>query len=173
MVLYGKSCGDDLIMNEYIKSTCDIFIPVYVKLFNIIFVLVCWNYYLNNKKVDKKDPQNYRPITILSCMGKLFTSVLNFRLNNFLENYLLLHENQFGFRKEYSTIGRIFALHLIIELLRLKQKKTLFCGFIIFAKAFDNVWRPGLCSKLVKHSVNGNMYKKNCKCVQQYKISYC
>ena len=27
----GKSCGDDLIMNEYIKSTCEIFMPVYVK----------------------------------------------------------------------------------------------------------------------------------------------
>jgi hypothetical protein len=64
-------------------------------------ILVCWNYYLNNKKVDKKDPQNYRPITILSYMGKLCTSVSNFRLSNFFENYLLLHENQFGFRKEY------------------------------------------------------------------------
>ena len=37
MVKNGKSCGDDLIMNEYIKSTCEIFMPVYVKLFNIIF----------------------------------------------------------------------------------------------------------------------------------------
>jgi len=88
-------------------------------------------------------------------MGKLFTSVLNFRLNNFLKNYLLLHENQFRLRKEYSTIDSIFALHLIIELLRLKRKKNLFCGFIDFAKAFDTVWRPGLWSKLVKHSVNG------------------
>jgi hypothetical protein len=56
-------------------------------------------------------------------MGKLCTSVSNFRLSNFFENYLLLHENQFGFRKEYSTIDSNFALHFIIELLRLKRKK--------------------------------------------------
>jgi hypothetical protein len=41
------------------------------------------------KSFFKKDPQNYRPITILSCMGKLFTSVLNLRLSNFLKNYLI------------------------------------------------------------------------------------
>jgi hypothetical protein len=122
-------------MNEYIKSTCEIVMPVYVKLFNIIFdsgnVPESWlvgnilPLYKNNG--DKKDPQNYRPITILSCMGKLFTSVLNLRLSNFLKNYLLLHENDFGFRKEYSTIDSNFALHFIIELLRLKRKKPFLC----------------------------------------------
>ena len=39
---------------------------------------------LYNNKGDPTLPENYRPITILSCMGKLFTAILN-TLNNFLE----------------------------------------------------------------------------------------
>ena len=161
----GKACGDDHIINEYIKSTSELFMPVYVKLFNIVLDSGCvpdlWlvgniiPFYKN--KGDQLDPQNYRPITILSCMGKLFTSVLNFRLSTFLEEFLLLNENQFGFRKGYSTIDSIFVLHLLFELLKLKKKK-LFCAFIDFAKAFDTVWRSGLWSKLLLHTVNGKVY---------------
>ena len=40
---------------------------------------------LYKNKGDQTLPENYRPITILSCMGKLFTAILNTRLNNFLE----------------------------------------------------------------------------------------
>jgi hypothetical protein len=36
-------------------------------------------------KGDVKDPMNYRPITIVSCLGKLFTAILNARLNDYTE----------------------------------------------------------------------------------------
>ena len=40
-------------------------------------------------KGDPMNPENYRPITLVSCLGKLFTAVLNERLNMFLsEKYL-------------------------------------------------------------------------------------
>ena len=39
--------------------------------------------YIQNKG-DSKSPENYRPIKILSCFGKLFTSILNARLNKLL-----------------------------------------------------------------------------------------
>lgn len=162
----NKASGDDHIVNEYLKSTLHIFMPIYVKLFNIIFrsgnVPEIWlkgnilPFYKN--KGDKKDPKNYRPITILSCLGKLFTSILNSRLSKFVEEYLILEENQFGFRKSYSTTDSIFVLHILFDLLRLKRKK-LYCAFIDFAKAFDTVWRPGLWRKLLSNSINGNMLK--------------
>jgi len=48
-------------------------------------------------------PENYRPITILSCIGKVFTSVLNDRLTSYVENNEPLLKNQARFRKkQYS-----------------------------------------------------------------------
>jgi hypothetical protein len=55
------------------------------------------------------DPKNFRPITILSCLGKLFTAILNERLRVFSEEGFLLDENQFGFRKSYSTADSILV----------------------------------------------------------------
>ena len=52
-------------------------------------------------KGNAESPENYRPITILSCMGKLFTSILNTRLTKFLEGNHLLNPNQAGFRKKH------------------------------------------------------------------------
>jgi hypothetical protein len=48
-------------------------------------------------------------------MGKLFTSILNTRLNNFSEEYRLIKENQLGFRQNYSTIDNIFTFFSIIS----------------------------------------------------------
>ena len=83
--------------------------------------------------------------TILSCFGKLFTSILNVRLNKFLDAHTILEEKQAGFRAEYLTIDHIFVLHALTEIAKKKQqKKKLFCSFIDFSKAFDSVWRFGL-----------------------------
>ncbi|MCW4343918.1 MAG: reverse transcriptase family protein [Candidatus Thiodiazotropha endolucinida] len=162
----NKSSSNDNIINEYIKSTVDTFLPTYVSLFNLIFdtglIPDSWlegiirPIYKN--KGDPHDPSNYRPITILSCFGKLFTSVLNLRLNSFIEYYELLNENQAGFRSGYSTTDHIFSLHALIELIKLKKKK-LFCSFIDFSKAFDSVWRVGLWLKLLGNGINGKMFR--------------
>jgi len=114
----------DNILNEFIKSTKHILMPVYIKLFNCVletgFIPQSW---LNGiiipifkNKGDPKDPNNYRPITILSCLGKLFTSILNDRLTLFLNENNSLDENQAGFRKGYSCSDHIFALHSLIEI---------------------------------------------------------
>ena len=66
-------------------------------------------------KGDSKSPENYRPITILSCFGKLFTPILNARLNKFLDAHNILEENQAGFRAGYSTMDHIFVLHALTE----------------------------------------------------------
>ena len=160
-----KVSGDDMIRNEFIKSTPDMFLALYVDLFNLIFnsgkIPNTWlagnivPFYKN--KGAKTDPKNFRPITILSCFGKLFTSVLNNRLNTFSDEFLLLNENQTGFRKKYSTLDNTFVIYGLFELLKLKKKK-LFCAFIDFEKAFDNVWRDGLWYKLLMCNIKGKMY---------------
>ena len=172
----NKASGEDRIRNEYIKSSIHVMLPLYEKLFNIIFTTgklpACWlegniiPIYKN--KGGKNNPQNYRPITILSCIGKLFTSILNDRLNAFADEYKKIHENQAGFRKEYSTTDHLFSLHILSELL-LFQKKRLYCAFIDFEKAFDNVWRKGLWYKLCVNDINGHMYNIITKMYNQIK----
>ena len=85
----NKACSNDGIINEYIKATAHEMMPLYVAFFNLIFNSgVLPDSWLEGairpiykNKIDSKSPENYRPITILSCFGKLFTSILNARLN--------------------------------------------------------------------------------------------
>ena len=67
-------------------------------------------------KGDKGDFDNYRGITILSCLGKLFTSVINFRLNKYANELNLINENQTGLWKSYSNLDHIFLLNAIIDI---------------------------------------------------------
>ena len=95
-------------------------------------------------KGDKLNPKKYRPITIVSCFGKLFTAVLDARLSEFSDEMLLINENQCGFRSGNSTTDCMFVLHsFFFEILKNKKKK-LFCAFVDFEKAFDTVWRDAL-----------------------------
>lgn len=108
------------------------------------------------QKGSCQDPKNFRPITIVSCLGKLFTAVLTERLSKFSDEFLIINENQCGFRKDYSTTDNLFTLYAFFELLS-KKKKKLYCAFIDFEKAFDKVWREGLWYKLLLNNINGKM----------------
>ena len=50
------------------------------------------------KKGDQEDPGNYRGITLLNVVGKLFNKVLNYRLLQWLEEHNELSESQADFR---------------------------------------------------------------------------
>ena len=79
--------------------------PLYVCLLNYILdsgiLPDSWltgNFFpIYKNKGDPSLPENYRPITILSCLGKLFSSVLNARLTRFLDEFEILSETQTGF----------------------------------------------------------------------------
>ena len=88
----------------------------------------------------------------------MFASVINSRLTNFLNDNRILNETQSGFRKEYSTIDNIMALYSLIEYYKSKKTKTIFCFFVDFTKAFDNIWRVGLWQKLLKHGIEGKFF---------------
>ena len=85
-------------------------------------------------------PLNYRGISLLSCIGKIYTSILNHRLNDYLENNKLIVEEQNRFRKHRSCDDHIFTLATIINNRNLIGKNT-FCAFIDMSKAFDRVNR--------------------------------
>ena len=58
-------------------------------------------------KRDTLDPNNYRPITLLSCLGNLFTAVLNERLTQCLEDNDLLNPNQAGLPLQVTFVPHI------------------------------------------------------------------
>ena len=135
--------------------------------------------YFNKNKGPKSDPDNYRGISLISCLGKLFTSALNERLSEFAEAHKIIGEEQAGFRTGYSTHDHIFTLQSIIDIYLNKfNRKRLFCAFIDYQKAFDLVDRTSLWSKLLTYNINGrlmkvifNMYQETKACIKLNKLS--
>jgi hypothetical protein len=125
-------------------------------------VLIHWPWeslkpFIKNKG-DPNDPDNYRAITLVSSLGKLFTSILNSRLKKNSDETDLVTKSQAGFRAGYSTQDNIFILYSLITL-SLSKKKKLFCCFIDFKKAFDTIWRARLWQKLINSNIHGKMFK--------------
>ena len=77
-----------------------------------------WNYgmiKLINKGMDVYDANDYRGITLNSCLGKLFCTILYNRLAPLLENKNILCKEQAGFRQNHRTTDHIFLLRTIIK----------------------------------------------------------
>ena len=160
----NKACGIDMIRNEFIKNCSKDVIEVITNLFNLILdsgvIPTNWclgiiiPLYKNEGSVN--DPDNYRGITLLSCLSKLFTSALNNRITIFLERFDSIGEEQAGFRAGYSTMDHVFVLNSIIDIY-LQKIKRVYCAFIDYKKAFDLVDRSSLWSKLISHGINGKL----------------
>ena len=89
------------------------------------------------KSGDPTDCGNYRGISISSCLGKLFTSLLQKRISDFLETNGLLSDNQGGFRKNYRTVDQVFILKTMINKYIYKEKRKVYACFVDFKKAFE------------------------------------
>ena len=96
-------------------------------------------------------------ITLLSCLGKCFTAVLNNRLQRFSDGVERIKYNQSAFRKHHSTSDHMFVLPMLIALF-LHQRKKLFCAFVDYGKDFNKVWRSGLWHKMLKCSISGKIF---------------
>ena len=161
----NKACGIDNIRNEFLKYAPAPLIKFICDLFNIIlntgFIPDVWCkgliMPLYKMKGDSKDPNNYRGITLLSCLGKLFTSCLNSRLTSFLYKDPIIGYEQAGFRPEFSTIDHIFTLHAIIEYYKCKKGRV-YCAFVDYKKAFDLVDRSLLWMKVLKSGISGKIF---------------
>ena len=113
---------------------------------------------IHKKGKDKKDAKSYRPISLLSCVGKLLERIVNQRLQWYLETYGKLSYTQTGFRKNKNTEDQLTYFAQKIENGFQEGKKTV-AVFFDMTKAFDTVWKDGLLLKLVKSGIAGNMYK--------------
>lgn len=95
-------------------------------------------------------PNNYRPISLLSCIGKLFERILLARLKPFTEQHL--PDQQFGFRARHNTEQQVLRL---VEYIQegYQHREHTGCIFLDVAKAFDRVWHDGLIYKLIRLNV--------------------
>ena len=159
----GKSGGPDNVLNEFFQYGTDVLMPYLCKLFNTVFDK---GYFPEkwtdgfivplHKKGSKAEVENYRGITLLSTFGKLFTRILNNRLNEWAETYHVYIEAQAGFRRQMGTIDNVFVLHGLIKHF-INEGKRLYAAFIDFTKAFDYVVRENLWLKLIKVGVRGKI----------------
>ncbi|CAD6200263.1 unnamed protein product [Caenorhabditis auriculariae] len=88
------------------------------------------------KKGDLTDLNNFRPISLLSVVYKLFTKVIVNRLEKQLDNFQ--PPSQAGFRRNYSCLDHIHALTQVVERHR-EHQMPLALAFVDYYKAFDSV----------------------------------
>ena len=102
---------------------------------------------LYKNKGERSDCNNYRGISLISIVGKVYARVLLARLQKLADR--VYPKSQCGFRAGRSTIDMVFSLRQLQEKCR-EQNQPLYIAFIDLTKAFDLVSRDGLFRALVK-----------------------
>ena len=107
------------------------------------------------------DCNNYRGISISSCLGRLFTKILQTRISKYLEDHDKIENNQAGFRHNYRTTDQIFTLKTLLNRYNHKLNKPVFACFVDFSKAFDSVNREALFYKMkqVHVGITGKIFE--------------
>ena len=169
----GKSSGPDLICYEIIKHSSSVMLKSLSKFFNLILDTASYPREWNRSFIipifkggDESDPVNYRGISLMNCLSKIFNSLINRRLIHIFESKFSL--SQFGFRKNSRTSDSLFIVKALINKYVNNKKQKLFGCFVDLKKAFDSVWRLGLLYKIIKNQNVGtkvygiikNMYQQ-------------
>lgn len=152
-----KSPGTDNITNDAIKTAYNLLSEPLTKLFNMIIKSIetpyQWsdsNIILLYKKGDPNNIGNYRPISLLPTVYKIFSTIINNRIGRSLEMKQPIE--QAGFRKGFCTIDHIHTLELIIEKYQ-EFQKPLYVAYIDYQKAFDTISHNSIWQSLEAQNV--------------------
>ena len=160
-----KSTGYDSLSNEIIKCLIETNPRIILKLFNLVFdsnaKIEQWAMAILTpilKSGPKMDPSNYRGISILSCLSKLYTAILNKRLMNYAIEQGILRPEALGFVAGNRTSDAHLVIHSLIQRYCHQENKKIFSCFVDFSKAFDTIPRDLLFEKLLKYGINGKFF---------------
>lgn len=159
----GKTPGNDKITTEMIKNLGETGREILLQIINKAWknekIPEEWGIALIkpiHKKGDKQTCENYRGITLLNTIVKIYEQIINNRLKIILEPQLA--EPQSGFRPGRNTQDHIFTIKQIIEK-KQPQNKNIYLAFIDLQKAFDTVPREKVWKGLQEKGINNKIIK--------------
>ena len=109
------------------------------------------------KEGEESDPSNYRPISLLPVVSKVFEKIIFNRIIFFLNKENVLNENQFGFRQNRSTIEALRELIKNVWLNLLNSKQNTISTFLDLKKIFDTVHHQILLAKCSSYLLRGHV----------------
>lgn len=111
---------------------------------------------LKDKNKDKRLIGSYRPISLLTSMGKILERIVVERIQEEYKASNLENENQYGFRKGKSTEDAILHLRTSVSN---TSKKYVVALFIDIQGAFDNLWWPAIKARLIRANISTSIMR--------------
>ena len=157
----GKASGPDLISNKILKELAQPLSSPLQDLFNFSLnkgkVPSIWKQAYVTPILKKDDPSevsNYRPISLLSTVGKVLENIVHKRIFNFFQENHVITALQSGFVPRDSTVNQLTDLYNTFcqALDEGKEVRAIFCDI---SKAFDRIWHKGLLYKVSSVGISG------------------
>ena len=161
----SKATGPDGIGNSFIRQV----LPPFAGEITIFFNFCLQNGIFPNqwkmsfvtpvfKKGDRTHVNNYRPISLLCCLSKVFERLVANHIMKYIISNNLVSQRQSGFMPNDSTTNQI--LHITNDILESFEKgDETIVVFMDISKAFDRVWHRGLLVKLENNGIKGSLLK--------------
>ncbi|GFU85223.1 RNA-directed DNA polymerase from mobile element jockey [Trichonephila clavipes] len=162
----NKSPGIDLITNRILKNLPTKFIIFIALLFNMLlencYFPKSWRMavviLILKPNSDDSNPQNYRPISLLSSLSKAYEFVILNRLNQHCLARNIIIPEQHGFVTKCSTVTQLLRVTELFHTGFQNQQATGML-FVDIAKAFDKIWHDGLISKMMRLGFSDQILK--------------
>jgi hypothetical protein len=158
-----KAYGPDNLSPRIIKEAGNTIVSVLTRLFNLslskgIFPKL-WkraNVLPIFKKAEQFFATNYRPISLLCILAKVFEKVIFKYVFNYFRDNFMISMWQSGFLPGVSTVTQLIEIY--DQFCRaVSHGKDIRVVFLDISKAFDRVWHTGLLHKLRKHGIKGKL----------------